>query len=408
MTNLLFSLLAAAGQPGAAAPPPDVPVDAELEQALAADAQTTAKDAAQAPAPPSPPATTAMSLNPDIAVILDAALASFSREEPRQSGAHDPARSGFTLQQVELSLGKAVDPYFRFDAFLAFSQFGVEVEEAFATTTALPWNLQIRAGQLLTRFGRQNSTHPHSWEFLDQPFMLGRVFGGEGNRGVGAELSVLLPLPWYVEISLSMTEASGEATARSFWGAEDLGVHSPLDLQSTFALKQFFPLSDDLSLLWGLSAALGPNPTGYRNRTEVFGSDLFLKLRPITMETMHDTSLQLELLHRRRQVPSDVLVDTGGYAQLAHHWARRYAAAVRYEYGTPVWNEDGQVANDTLDPLWPGHRHRATAALSYFPTEFSRLRLQGSVDTTSIDETPVWAAMLGLEVSIGAHGAHAF
>ena len=387
-------------------------LDPALEAALAADAQA-AKDLHRdgeaatsnvATAQPGP----AVTANPDMAVIMDAALAAFSREQPRQGGAHDPAKNGFTLQQLEMSLGKSVDPYFRFDAFLVFSPFGVEVEEAFATTTSLPWNLQVRAGQFLTRFGRLNATHPHAWDFIDQPFMLSRVFGGEANRGAGAELSLLLPLPWYVELVASFTDAAGAATARSFWGAEDLGVRTPLDLQATFALEQFFPLSADLSLLFGLSAALGPNPTGYRNRSEVFGLDLYLKHRPITVETLHESTLQLEALTRRRQIPGDVLADVGGYAQVVHRWARRHAVGLRYEYGSPVWNQDGDVANDSLDPLWPGHRHRATAAITFSPTEFSRLRLQGSMDTTTVDDTPVWATMLGLEVAIGAHGSHAF
>ena len=55
-----------------------------------------------------------------------------------------------------------VDPYFRFDSNLVFSQFGVEIEEAYATTLDLPANLQVRAGQFLTRFGRINATHPHA------------------------------------------------------------------------------------------------------------------------------------------------------------------------------------------------------------------------------------------------------
>jgi hypothetical protein len=411
MLHALAFMLSLLAQPPAVAPTPAPGVDPDdLEKALAADARSAAEATAAATTTPvtPPPSAGGYHPNPDMAVILDAAAAAFSEDEPRQAGAHDPAKNGLSLQQLEISLGKAVDPYFRFDAFLVFSQFGVEVEEAYATSLALPFNLQLRAGQFLTRFGRQNATHPHNWAFLDQPFMWSRVFGGEGNRAPGLELSVLLPLPWFVELVASLGDAAGEATARSFWGAEDLGVHSPLDLQSTLALKQFFAPSDDLSLLWGLSAALGPNPSGYHNRTEVFGTDLFVKLRPITVESGRETTLQVEALARRRQVPAGVLTDAGGYAQLVFRWARRYAVAGRYEYGTPVWNDDGQVGDDYLDPLWLGHRHRASLALTFTPTEFSRLRLQPSMDVTTRDDQPTWAVLLGFEVAIGAHGAHPF
>ena len=53
----------------------------------------------------------------------------------------------FLLQEVELGLQAVVDPYFRGDIFVSFSPSGVDVEEAYATTLALPANLQVRAGQ---------------------------------------------------------------------------------------------------------------------------------------------------------------------------------------------------------------------------------------------------------------------
>ncbi|HEY0706443.1 MAG TPA: zinc-regulated TonB-dependent outer membrane receptor, partial [Polyangia bacterium] len=173
--------------PSATTPPvPSTDDLAAIEQSLAADAASKADHAtAQGGQGPAPAAQPGPALNPDLSVILNAALAGFSEDEPRQDGGHDPAKSGFTLQQLELSLGKAVDPYFRFDASIVFSPFGVEVEEAFATAVALPGSLQLRAGQFLTRFGRHNPTHLHAWEFLDQPFVWSRVFGGEGNRGAG-------------------------------------------------------------------------------------------------------------------------------------------------------------------------------------------------------------------------------
>src|SRR5690606_8630759 len=140
----------------------------------------------------------------------------FSHDEHRQTGAHDPTRTGFNLQQLEMSLGSTVDPYFRFDSNLSFSLEGVEIEEAYATTLDLPARLQLRAGQFLWRFGRFNAPHPHVWHFVDQPFTLGRLFGGEGGRGLGVELSWLLPLPWFAEVVASVQQADGEGTARSF------------------------------------------------------------------------------------------------------------------------------------------------------------------------------------------------
>jgi len=332
----------------------------------------------------------------------------FSREPSLQTGGHDPQRTGFNLQQLELSVGRSVDPYFRFDGNIVFSQFGVEIEEAYATTLSLPAQLQVRAGQFLTRFGRINPTHVHSWEFVDQPLAVGRVFGAEGNRGLGAEISWLSPLPWYAEWVGSATSANGQATARSFYGSQDQGVRSPLDLQLTCALKQFFEVSDDLSVLWGLSAASGPNPAGNQTFTHVYGTDLYVKYRPLRDTGWTSLSLQAEANWRRRQVVGDVLSDVTAYAQVVYRWHQQWSAAARTELGTPAAGLSGRVVADALDPAWTGIRHRHSANLTFYPTEFSRIRLQGAADVPTWEDRPRFSAFLAFEVVVGAHGAHKF
>ncbi len=391
---------------------------AELEQAMSEDAAAIAdqRPAAAATGPSGNQTARAgsgivsalQSMNPDIALIVDVAVAAFSTEDNLQTGGHDPTRSGFTLQQLEMSVSKTVDVYFRVDGNIIFSQFGVEVEEIYATTLALPGSLQARIGQFLTRFGRINATHPHTWSFVDQTFVIGRYFGGEGNRGLGMELSYLTPLPWYVEVLASATEAGGESTARSFFGGQSLPLESPLDVQSTVAVKQFFPLGDDWSLLWGLSAASGPNATGHDNRTDIYGTDVFIKYRPISRGGDSSVELQTEWLYRRRQVPRDLLSDLSGYVHGVWRWNPRWGVGARYELGLPAKNRDGDVGSDDLDSEWTENRHRISAALTYWPTEFSRVRLQSAVDIPEWRDDPIYAAMLAFEFNIGAHGAHKF
>ena len=412
------SSTATAPDGGTATPAPaDADADADAgttpeltpEELAELAAATGSDSAAVKPLPEAPKGGGAgQSLNPDIAVITDVVLGWFNSDSPLQAGGHDPAENGFTLQQVELAIGKAVDPYFRMDANLVFGHEGVEVEEAFATTLALPHSLQLRAGQFLTRFGRLNSTHLHAWDFVDQPFALSRVFGGEGNRGVGAEVSWLTPLSWYVELVGSASEARGEGTTRSFLDEADIDEGSPLDFEYVLAAKQFFALSDNWSLAWGLSWATGPNPSGDSTRSDILGTDVFLKYRPITYGSHTVVSLQTEALYRRRQVPDDTLQDVNGYAQLFWRFAQRWGTAARYEYGTGAYDGGGTRVPDPLDPFWTGLRQRASAAITFWPTEFSRLRLQASADFLDWQDEPNLAAFLALEFNAGAHGAHAF
>lgn len=384
----------------------DQPAQELTQQELRALEEALGEDVAQReevapPAPASAGARAIQQMNPDLSLILDVAAAGF-RGQPRQLGAHDPSRTGFNLQQLELSASSSVDPYFTFEANIVFAQFGVEVEEAFARTSALPWNLQARAGQFLTPFGRLNPTHPHSWMMLDQALVNAKFFGAEGSRGLGAQAGWLAPLPWFLELSAAVTMADGACCARSFWGAQSPGVSRPRDLLLTTRLEQFFALTDALSLLAGASAQFGPNPTGARNRTEIYGGDLYLRFRPLQNNpNRRALSVQVEAMQRRRQVPGDVLVDQGFYAHILAELSALYEVGARYE-------RVSGMPDDPLDPEWTGARQRLSLQGTYRPSHFSRLRLQGMWDRVAWDDVDTFGLMLGLEVLVGPHGAHDF
>src|SRR5690606_29230460 len=114
----------------------------------------------------------------------------------------------------------SIDPYFRFDSSILLGLFGLEIEEAYGTTLALGAGFQARVGQYLTAFGRANPTHVHQWNFVTQPLIIGKFFGGESLRGLGAELSQVVPLPWYVNWRVSVQNIAGQATGRSFLASD--------------------------------------------------------------------------------------------------------------------------------------------------------------------------------------------
>lgn len=380
------------------APPPDDEAELTdeemrlLMEGLEADTKATS-ERTSTPAPAGAGVFQGISL--DIALILDVALAWYT-DDSRMLGAHDPAANGFNLQQLELSAGAAVDPYFRFDTNIVFALFGVELEEAYGTTLGLPASLQVRLGQFLTRFGRMNPTHPHSWDFVDQPLIFGKMFGSEGNRGLGMELSWLAPLPWYAELVGSVNTADGDCCARSYLGGSLTDVETPLDLLYTVALKQFFGPDRDWGIFWGLSAQFGPNATGNGNRTEIYGTDLYIRYRPVDDPDRMSLSFTLEALFRTRQVPFGVVQDAGGYASLVWQIDPRWALGARYELVTGA-------DDDPLDPDWDSLRQRAELQATYYPSHFSRVRLQLVTDH---DGSFVWGGVLAVELVAGAHGAH--
>ena len=173
---------------------------------------------------------------------LFAGGASTEREETLQDlegGGHDPRKRGFTVQNVEMSLMGAVDPYFTGEAHLVYfidpleGESVFELEEAFLTTTALPYGLQLEAGQFFTEFGHINPRHPHQWDWQDQPVINTRLFGPDGMRGPGFRLGWLLPTPqlsetpWFSELHFGMQNANGETMA-SFLANEEFYEERPI------------------------------------------------------------------------------------------------------------------------------------------------------------------------------------
>ena len=346
-------------------------------------------------------AQTQSTMNPAIALIFDVALAYFSDEDPLQTGAHDPTATGFTLQQLELHAESKVDQHFDLQANLVFSQYGVEIEELYAQTLSLPYSLQLRAGQYLLPFGRINQTHPHTWSFVDQALSVGTFLGGEGGRGLGIETSWLLPLPWYSKLTASVNQNAGECCAKSFVTGAPPKVEGLNDLLYTARLEQFYELSDNWSVLAGLSYLLGENQTGRDNQSHIRAVDFFVKYKPITSTDRFYVSMQLEWFQRDRQVPGRNFKSQTGYVELKSGLNPYWEIAARTEWL-------GKFQAKRLDDALEGERYRHTGQVTYRPSHFSRLRLQLSQDRPQWREDPIWSSMLALEVLVGAHGAHTY
>ena len=397
----------------AAAPPPAAPPPLSTEELKELEAALAAEGTASAPPTLKLPDLSQVNLasgipgiqgmNPTIAVTLDFAGAAFSAD-PLQTGGHDPDHNGFTLRQVELALGASVDPFARLDANLVFKE-GVEVEEVFATTLGLPWNLQARVGEFFTHFGRINEQHPHAWRFVDQPLVNGKLLGEDNHHGKGVELSWLAPLPWALTLYGTVQEPGEPCCSVSYSPSEEsvATVRSPGDLVYEAALEQFFALGDDLSLLWGLSTQAGPAQyLGEGGRAELQGTDLLLRYQPSDAPSRWSLELQVEAMLRTRHEPGTFLVDQGGYGQLVWRINPEWETGARYEIVHGL--EDDAFDETGLGPMV----QRGAAQLTYYPSHFSRLRLQGSVGDRNDGSPPVWALVADLEFTIGAHAAHAY
>jgi hypothetical protein len=344
-----------------------------------------------------------------------------------QLGDHDPHVRGFSIPNGELSLDGSVDPYFRGVTNIVYKldangETGVELEEMYFLTTSLPGNLQLKGGQFFIEFGRQNPQHPHSWGFADQPLVLNRIFGPEGLRSQGLRLSWLAPTSWYTEPMLTVANSAG-GTAFSFRSDVSSEIHGGeltervvsglRDLLFVPRVATSFELTGTQTLLVGASAAFGPNSSGPDANTQVFGADLYWKWKSATAhQGFPFVSFQSEALFRRYDaaertsaddpsstLTAETLLDRGVDAELLWGIKPRIVAGLRGEFvsgSSAVF--DSQLRTD---------RYRVTPNMTWYPTEFSKVRLQYNHDHREGIGTDhsVW---MQIEFLLGAHAAHKF
>jgi hypothetical protein len=330
-------------------------------------------------------------------------------------------RTGIKLQEVELVLAAAVDPTLRADVIVTMEggddgTFAFDLEEAYVTTLSLR-HVAIRAGKMHLPFGRHNTLHAHAFPFIDAPVVNVALLGAEGLNSVAGEAAFLIPAPWFLELTVVVADGHNDTLFRSSrFGGLAFGGR----------VRNLVDLDDETTMELGASYYAGQNFTG--GWTHVFGGHLNLTWRPAGRELYHQVTWQAEYIQVRRTgeraiVPAacddptcdgpdpallaqaEVTSGLGGfYTYLAARvgqqwWVQARFDALGYPKGESV---------PTLDPSYrnPLDRrlHRVTALAAFVPTEFAALRLQYSY----VPEEDVHQALLQLNVSIGAHPAHAY
>jgi hypothetical protein len=373
------------------------------------------------------PARPGQYMNIGLSTLMDAGWSNASSLTSILQGDHDPKVRGFTMPNTEMTLDGAVDPYFKGFANLVWKldangETGVEMEEAYVMSTSLPWNLQVKAGQFFVDFGRQNTQHPHSWSFVDQPVIMSRLLGPEGLRSQGVRVSWLAPTPFYAEAMVSFVNSTN-GTTFSFRSDESSEIHGGAAAERTVEnskdmlvvprLTTSFDITSTQTVVLGASGAFGPNSGGAATRTSMYGADFYWKWKSATAaQGFPFVSLQAEAMSRTYGVdsraavadsfvtfPADEFVDRGGYAQLLWGIKPRVVAGVRTD-----------IANGDATPFtsdFRGDRLRVSPSFTWYPTEFSKIRFQYNYDDRKsvAQNQSLWVQF---EFLLGAHAAHKF
>lgn len=316
---------------------------------------------------------------PDISLISTLTGAVFNND-PGPNG-HNPARTGFNLQEIEMALQSVIDPYIRADVFFAFSEIGVELEEGYLSTLSLPIGLQIRAGKMKMPFGRFNQKHLEIWNFVNDPLISNTILGAEGLNEFAIVPSLIFPTPFFLQFEGGFSQ--GDNTNNFDGGRKQ-------DFAGTGRLSAFFDVTESATILAGANAAYGFNNTGLGNLTQIYGGDFFIRWK---LSTHQSISWQSEFIFRRRQIPN-FNEDVGGfYSEVIGQLSKRWQLGGRFDYlGLP---ELGQK------------RWRVSPTVCFRPSEYFSLRLQVDHEDSNIT-TPIHAGFLQAIFSMGPHGAHKF
>lgn len=360
------------------------------------------------------PAASNTRLLPDISVVGDFVI----DVSPKGSTQEDGTRFG--VREIEVAFQAAVDPYFRGDVFLGFSdEEGAAIEEAFLTATTLPYALSARLGRFLMPFGKQNTTHRHDLHAVEYPYVIQRFFGPEGLRGTGLSANrVFSPLGFYQELIVSVVDRLGEAP-------EDLTTEEPpnrtlegLGYSARFRNYWDFTESSNLELsasilmgkieqpVSGVSPVDGPLEFNAANvRRTDWGIDLTYRWRPLQQGLYKSFIFQAELM--RQKYPNFDFISppggayegprgafTGGYVFARYQLSRRLFLGSRFD--------------SVKDPATSQTVRAFSGYLQLFPSEFSKLMAAFERVEPAPGERSVNRILLQATFALGPHKPHPF
>lgn len=420
--------------------------------------------------------------NPGISVILDGTYYNaFSGHEeglPGFGGGDDHGHGhgdeghghglseGFQLRSAELVFTGSVDPYFDMLVQAALFDGGIEIEEAYITTRRLPAGLQFKAGRFLSDVGYINKQHIHSWDFVDQPWMIEHLFGEEGLRENGIQLSWMPATNSYTRFGVELLNGESEGVANYIGDGEyeivtvvpedpDSGNNEPVvhhweghnefnESSAPRLATAFAKWAPNLGYTHALQMGLFGGVSEVMQREAIhdqvgfetwdgdasfYGFDAVYKYDGDGNLGHRDFRLQMEYLRREMDLlfrereftdfetmaveaeAQQKWIQDGLYVQGVYGVAPRWNMGLRVDalgLTNDAWDEDATVE---YEPSW-----RYALQTTFAPSEFSRLRAQVNYSTYGHEhgagggghEEGFWEFMLQFNISLGVHGAHRF
>lgn len=229
----------------------------------------------------------------------------------------------FAIDEVELDIQSALDPFSRMRLTFAYEGEEVEIEEGYVLYGSLPGAMEIMAGKFRQRFGTLNRQHLHALPQSEYPLAIQTYFGEEGLAQTGVSFSWLLPKLWATanEISLEITDGENE---------EAFGGETFEDFAFLGRFNNFWELSAASYFEWGLSGIMGK--TADDGDSAVWGTNFTYSWSPPGRALYRGINWRTELFLSMRDDELGERQDAwGGFTYLEGLLSRNLWAGVRLD-----------------------------------------------------------------------------
>lgn len=382
--------------------------------------------------------------NPAISLILQGTYANTSQDPNTHQitgfvpsgGEVGPPKRSFSLGETELTIAANIDPYFRGVAIASLApDGGVDVEEAYFQTLALPRGLILKGGRYFSGIGYLNEIHQHAWDFQDAPLVYKAFLGGQLKQD-GVQLKWIAPTDLLVEFGVELSAGDqypGSDRNKNGIGGSALFADLGGDIGASTAWRagmSYLSFSPNDRSYTDTDAFGNPTTNSFTGTAKMWGVNGVLKWARNGNPYYHNLKLQGEYF-RYKQNGTLTYDDTGGrnvigsvsdyfitdqsgwYAQGVWQFMPRWRVGYRYDQLNFDTLSNG-IVNDGLGPtaadfpvLTPHSPTRNTLMFDWSPSEFSRFRLQFAQDKSRLGLTDN-QIFLQYIMSLGAHGAHKF
>ncbi len=294
-------------------------------------------------------------LNPSIGMVLDANVSQKSAEG-----------GNFNFRSAEIGLSASVDPFARVYGFINGTSDGVEVDEAAAITTSLPWNLTAKGGRFLADFGRFPKVHEHELPFVNEPLSVERMIGGE-TQADGVEMNYLFPTPFFLRATIGGYNKIGEGNDR----VDNTNLRSWSRFTYLARLNTYFDITDNHSIELGTSHAYTPSlrlpGDRFGGNRILSGIDLTYRYQPLDSVVYQGLTVGSEFFRNSERIGFDDgskrRQSYGGYSYAELKLNKNWSTGFLFDYAPSIESPGKKTIG--YSPF-----------LTWNMSEFNRLRLQ--------------------------------